>query len=390
MLAHGFSVFFEAQGDALDCTAHSHHPWPDVAAAAHARYASDSMRLTNDKWDVVFGQEVPKAQAHVAREIGWPQVRQIAFAPNTHEFVLRLYSCLQGPGPHRVVTSSHEFHSFGRQTRRYEEAGRVVVTRVADAPHADFGARFVDAVRCERPAMVWLSHVFFDSGFAVPDLEAIVLAVRAAAPEALIVIDGYHAFCALPMDLRNIAPHAFYLAGGYKYAMAGEGVCWLAVPPGNSLRPENTGWFADFNDRARPQGGPVGYAEDGMRFSGATFDASGIYRFNAVRDWLSREGVTTAAIHAHVLRLQDKFLDGLAGTVWSGILLDALTPPRGIARGHFLTFDTPDATALEARLAAGGIRVDQRGTRIRFGFGAYHDGAYIATLLTRLGVVLGA
>jgi hypothetical protein len=43
MFGHGFSTFFAAQGQALDCTAHSHHPWPDVAAAAP--YASLGARF---------------------------------------------------------------------------------------------------------------------------------------------------------------------------------------------------------------------------------------------------------------------------------------------------------------------------------------------------------
>lgn len=388
MLEHGFRTFFAALGDRLDCTAHSHHPWPDVAAAAHAQYAEDSMTLTNGKWGKVFDEQAPRAQHHIAAEIGWPDARQIAFAPNTHEFVLRLISCLAGAGPHRVVTSAHEFHSFGRQARRMEEAGKLVVTRVAAEPYASFNQRFIEAVRRERPHMVWLSNVFFDSGFVVTGLDALVDQVAAIVPGALIAIDGYHAFCALPMNLAGIADKAFYLAGGYKYAMAGEGACWLAVPPGCALRPENTGWFADFDARARPQGGPVGYAGDAMRFFGATFDASGIYRFNAGRDWLKREGVSTAMIHTHVASMQASFLDRLRRVDWPGINLGALTPPQGVSRGHFLTFDCADAAAIEARLAAVGIRIDQRGTRIRLGFGVYHPAAFIDVLLARLALAL--
>ena len=40
-----------------------------------------------------------------------------------------------------------------------------------------------------------------------------------------VVIDGYHAFMALdPPFSPSAAASAFYLAGGYKYAMAGEGM----------------------------------------------------------------------------------------------------------------------------------------------------------------------
>ena len=38
-------------------------------------------------------------------------------------------------------------------------------------------------------------------------------------------------FMARPTDLSDIADRAFYLAGGYKYAMAGEGCCFLHCPP---------------------------------------------------------------------------------------------------------------------------------------------------------------
>ena len=37
-----------------------------------------------------------------------------------------------------------------------------------------------------------------------------------------------------------------YLAGGYKYAMAGEGACFMHCPPGFGARPRNTGWYASF------------------------------------------------------------------------------------------------------------------------------------------------
>jgi selenocysteine lyase/cysteine desulfurase len=150
------------------------------------------------------------------------------------------------------------------------------------------------------------------------------------------------------------------------------------------LRPENTGWYADFDGRSRAQGGPVAYADDGLRFWGATFDASGLYRLVAVRDWLAAEGVTTAAIHAHAEGLQARLLEHLARRAPAGLGPSALTPPGGVARGNFLTFDMPEAGALEARLSAAGIRVDQRGTRIRFGFGLYQDHDFADRLAERL------
>ncbi|HEY4998722.1 MAG TPA: hypothetical protein VII36_06240, partial [Usitatibacter sp.] len=69
---------------------------------------------------------MPAAQQHVARLLSLSDPRQVAFAPNTHEFVARIYSCLDDKRPLRVLTSASEFHSFRRQTRRLQETGRLL------------------------------------------------------------------------------------------------------------------------------------------------------------------------------------------------------------------------------------------------------------------------
>jgi kynureninase len=385
MLAGHFTEFFRASGDWLHCTAHSHHPWPDVTRAAQLAYWHDATQLTDKKWDKVFGQVVPEAQQHLARHLHL-RGDQIAFAPNTHEFVVRLYSCLDWGRRQRVLTSAHEFHSFERQTRRLEETGQLEVVRVPAEPYATFGDRF--CARMNEPYdLVWLSQVFFDSGFRVADLERIV---RACAPTSLVVIDGYHAFAALPVDLSPMAGRVFYLGGGYKYAMAGEGACFLAVPPGTTLRPLATGWFADFEGLSGTQQSAVGYGDGGMRFFGATFDPSGLYRFNAVMRWLADLGVDVAMIHAHVQGLQQRFIDALRRAPIRALPIDRLVPPLGEPRGNFLTFALAQAEAVEAALTDHHIRVDRRRDRVRFGFGVYHDDDFIDRLMPRLSEALRA
>jgi len=379
-LSAHFSRFFESSGDWLHCTAHSHHPWPDVTRAAQIAYWDDAARMTDRKWDKVFGEVLPEAQRHIARHLRLPLSGQIAFAPNTHEFAVRVYSCLDWRRPQRVLTTAHEFHSFERQTRRLEETGRLAVTRVPAEPYATFVERF--CVHLVQPYdLVWLSHVFFDSGFHVADLDRIV---RTCPDSAIVVIDGYHAFGALSVDLASIADRAFYVAGGYKYAMAGEGACFLAVPPGTTLRPLSTGWFADFDGLQSVAQGPVGYGEGGARFFGATFDASGLYRFNAVMRWLAELGLDFAAVRAHASRLQREFVDALSAHPISALPLERMVPPAGIPRGNFLTFALPWAAEAETALTEGHVRVDRRGDRLRFGFGVYQDENFVATLVDRV------
>lgn len=385
MLAQHFRHFSESNRERLHFAAHSHHPWPDATRAAHDRYWIDSASLADRKWERIFGEVVPKAQEHVARLLHLSDARQVAFAPNTHEFVSRLYSCLEGPGPIRVLATAHEFHSFRRQTRRLQESGRVVLEEVPAEPWDTFVDRFVAAERAKPWDLVWLSHVFFDSGFVVPDLERIA----AAAPSgALLAIDGYHAFCALPVDLSALHRRAFYLAGGYKYAMSGEGACFLAVPPGCELRPVDTGWYASFQSLSGAGATPVAYAADAFRFWGATFDASGLYRFNAAMDWLASTGTSIEAVHRHSAAMQKHFLDGLARMELPALSAGHLVPPIEVARGNFLAFEVEDAEALHERIAAAGIIVDRRDRRLRFGFGLYHDEPQVAQLLARLAAAL--
>ena len=378
MLAPHFSRFHAANPGLLHFAAHSHHPWPDATQAAHARYWEDSATLADRKWGHVFGTVVPTSQAHVARLLSLSDPRQVAFAPNTHEFVARLYSCLDWSRPVRVLASAHEFHSFRRQTRRLAETGRLALTEIALDPWETFDRRFAEAAASGGWDLVWLSHVFFDSGFVVRDLEAIV----SAAPErAVVAIDGYHAFLALPVDLSRLHRRAFYLAGGYKYAMSGEGACFLAIPPGCDLRPADTGWFASFDQLSGRPGEAVPYAHDAFRFWGSTFDPSGLYRFNAAMDLLSGLGVTAADIHAHACRLQARFLSGLERLALARLPAGSLVPPAGAPRGNFLAFDVDGAEETHQRLLANGVYVDRRDRRLRFGFGVYHDEAAVDALL---------
>jgi kynureninase len=364
----GFSLSVGAPGAPFHAAAHSHHPWPDVTFAAQEQAWRDAALLLDHKWQHVFANVMPQAQAHVARTLCLPDPSTIVFGPNTHSFVVRLLSCLPPTRPIRVLTSSSEFMSFARQIARLEEDG-TTVTRVACEPFESFETRFCDAVASGGYDLVYVSQVFFDSGFVLRSLQNIVNAVGDA--ETLIAIDGYHGFMAIPTNLSGIANRAFYLAGGYKYAMAGEGVCFLHCPPDYGARPRDTGWYAGFS-ALEQGGGGVPFAKDGSRFFGATFDVSGLYRFNAVQDWLLREELGIAAMLAHVRMLERRFLQELDG-LHAAISSSDLLAPDENCRGRFLAFRTNAAAAITERLAANNIIVDHRGDRLRIGFGIYHE-----------------
>jgi selenocysteine lyase/cysteine desulfurase len=185
------------------------------------------------------------------------------------------------------------------------------------------------------------------------------------------VVDGYHAFMAIEAPFGGkAAQSAFYLAGGYKYAMAGEGCAFLHAPPGFGPRPRITGWYAEFEDLTLPPGS-VGYAKDAMRFMGATFDASGLYRFTAIQRMLRENGLTTKRISDHVEKLQRRLIKSLPGTVFGSAEL--LNPLDGKPHARFLAFRSPQAQRWCRDLAAQNCIVDVRGDVLRVGLGLNHD-----------------
>ncbi|MGB1698561.1 MAG: aminotransferase, partial [Nannocystaceae bacterium] len=301
-------------------------------------------------------------------------------APNTHELLVRLVSSIPRTAPLRVLSTDSEFHSFERQTRRWEEAGEMEVVRVPTEPFEDFGERFLRRLAEGTWDLVFVSQVFFNSGFVNPVVGEVVEALRGR-PDTWLVIDGYHGFCALPTSLAALQDRAFYMSGGYKYAMAGEGACFVHCPAGWASRPVNTGWFAGFGQLADGVGDLVQYAADGMRLMGATFDPTPWFRFNAVWDLWEHEGISVGEIHTHVATLQSRFIEEIEASVPSCLTDATRVPGAAHDYGHFVTFRTDRAGEIHEKLRAREVLTDYRGDRLRFGVAIYHDAADVDRLV---------
>jgi kynureninase len=368
-LRAAFSRFRAANPQRINLAAHSHHEWPDVTFEAQMRCWEDAARLTGDKWQFVLGELLPALQGGIAVILDLPDPCTIAIAPNTHALLNRILSCFPPNRPVRILSTDAEFHSFRRQVARLEEDGLAVCAYVPTEPYESFAARFRDAAAKGGHDLVFVSQVFFTSSATSGDIESLVAAVPDS--ETFIVIDGYHGYMARPTDLSEVAARAFYMAGGYKYAMAGEGICFLHCPPGYGPRPRDTGWFAEFGALAAPAGKTVGYPADGSRFLGATFDPVGIYRMDAVLTWLKSAGIGIGDVHAHATALMEHFLARLEPLALKGLRRRDLVTPFGndAAHGNFLAFRAPHAAAIEEALAAVDVQADHRGDRMRFGFG---------------------
>ena len=377
-----FSRSLSADPERLHFAAHSHHLWPDASFEGQVEAWDDAARLADSKWDKVMGEVWPEAQAHVARELGRGDPTAIAFAANTHDLLVRLVTAApRQSGRLRVLTSDGEFHSARRQLERWEEEGWVEVERIATEPFDTFSERFLAGATAGRPDLILVSHVLFGSGRIFDRVDELASLGRAGGP--WVIIDGYHALMALAEPFGTAsASTAFYLGGGYKYAMAGEGCAFMHAPPGFGPRPPVTGWFAEFEDLSLPPGS-VGYADDARRFLGATFDPSGLYRFNAVQRMLEANGLTTQRISQHTAALQAQLIGGIAATPLADAEL--LNPLGHGPHARFLAFRGPNAQRWHEQLKARKCITDVRGDVLRIGFGIYQDEGDVERLLGLLG-----
>lgn len=376
MYQHLYSEFLKHHVGFQHFAAHSHHFWPDVTRQALLEYWEDSAQLVDHKWEKIMGEKVPATQKLIAKHLNFSRPQDIAFASSTHDFLVRILSTFKPGLKIKLLTTDSEFYSFERQIRRYEELGLAQVTRVPTQPYLEFENRFEQALKSEDWDVVFLSHVFFNSGVAVQNVDKLV----AAAPKkSLFVLDGYHSYMALPVDLSRIGDRLFFIAGGYKYAQSGEGCCFMTVPKNCNLKPAITGWFAEMGN-LQNFGNEVPFSTDGYRFAGSTMDYTALYRMLAVLELFEKEQITVQKIHDHVLKQQKYFLEALPKLKSLNLNMEQiLGRPNLQNHGHFFTFEMKSAEACayaHDELRKRKILTDYRKSRLRFGFALYHEGPY--------------
>jgi selenocysteine lyase/cysteine desulfurase len=191
------------------------------------------------------------------------------------------------------------------------------------------------------------------------------------------VIDGYHGFFALPTDLSALADKVFYTAGSYKYLGAGEGLCFMSIPANCTLRPLNTGWFAEL-DALENRENNVTYADNWLRFAGATMDYSTLYKALAILQQFAADGITVARIHQYILAAQQRFLASMDAAQHPLLnRQNLICHDLQNGHGHFFTFDCQmpeQAAKLQEELRSRGVLCDRRKQLLRFGFAIYHHG----------------
>ena len=360
-------------------TGHSHQAWPDVAFEGQKQAWLDAAAMADGKWGAVEGKVNRVSEGY--RMLMGGCSGDITLETNTHGLVVRFLSALPLRDRPRVVTTDGEFNSIRRQLDRLAEEG-VEVVKVPATPVATLAER-VSAQVDDRTACAMVSSVLFGTGLIVPNLSEVARACGRHGAEML--VDSYHSLGAVPFSLEGM-DSAFVVGGGYKYLQLGEGNCALRVPPGCTMRPVITGWFAEFAELADERiPGEVRYGVGPARFAGSTYDPTSQYRAAAVMDFFVEQGLTPERLREisqhQVGLLRDEFLaldlDPTVARLESDVPMDQ--------RGGFLALECGDADRLCHTLLDGGVRTDYRGSILRFGPAPYLRDQQIRDAIAVLG-----
>jgi kynureninase len=380
-----FSKSLSANPDTLFFQGHSHHLWPDSAIKGQEQSTQDSVALYDHKWSKIFQEIIPAVRSHIASMINYPDAENIVFSSNTHDFVTRLLTSFHQEGKRKILTTKSEFHSFKRQMMRFEELGLFEVhwLEITDGDEKNIEKQITEAAKSFKPDVIFFSQCFFDSGYFISE-ESIKKIVNSTSAE--VVVDIYHSFATRQLNFSSFGEKVHLIGGGYKYAQAGEGVCFLIPSKKYQANPVLTGWFASFKNLEQ-QTGRIDFSAGAQRFWGATFDPSALYRFKSVWDCYQKEKISLDEIHAHVLECQKLFVEKFHQSILSP--LGNLLISNIEKHGHFIALklkSEDDAKKLHEALLKQKIETDHRGNRLRFGFGLYVDLEDVNKLFSKLSV----
>ena len=378
-IAHHYSRF--KVDKRLLLTGHSHQAWPDVAFDGQVQAWEDAALLVDEKWEQAFLQ-VQAVKEGFAQMID-DQASNIALGVNTHDLVIKFLSALPLVKRPKLITTDGEFHTIRRQLDRLGEE-RIKIEKVAAYPATGIVERIKPLVD-DSTAAVLISKVFFNSGMIATGLGE--LAGLCQKVGAQLLVDAYHAINVVPFSIpAEGLESAFVVGGGYKYCQLGEGNCFLRVPPGCSLRPVITGWFAEFEDLSQSgDSNAVPYPLNAARFAGSTFDPTSHYRAVAVFDFLRKNELTPAflrGVNQHQIEHLISYFNDLDADP-KIIDYDRSIPLEN--RGGFLVLHTKFAHTLQQLLRQRGVLTDNRGTALRFGPAPYLCDSQLTLAIQLLG-----
>ncbi len=327
----------------------------EVARALDAWYAD-----LDGAWEYWL-QARDRYRRLVARMLGWPRWDAVVPKTSAGQALRAVLNAAPDPQPGdtlNIVSTRCEFDSIDFILKAYAHKGRARIRWVQPAEDDLIDTNDLLGAIDETTDLVVLSLVCFVTGQVIDGVERVI--ERARDHGAMVVLDAYHAFGALPIDFGSLNPD-FIIGGSYKYTRGGPGACFLAVNPAHlsptggvpdpgSLMPLDTGWFAKQDPFAYRRTDRPEYAAAGDAWLEAT---------PPVLTWFQALPGLELTLALGVDRLRDYSLAQQARLIehLSANGIATREPPR---HGAFVLVGVEDGHAITRQLKALGVNADAR------------------------------
>ncbi len=343
----------------------------DVKEAIDA-YVERRMTKGSD-WEDWVGR-LETLRGLLARLVGC-STGEMAVTGSVSESVNSLASALDFSGRrNRVVVTDLDFPTTSQIFLSQQRRGAEIARACADETGAGIDLTEVERLIDDRTLIVSAPLVCYRNG-ALLDLAPIVRLAHERG--ALVMVDGYQAVGAVPLDIRSLG--ADFLVGGclkYLIGTAGVGYMYVRDAEHSTLSPVFTGWFAQDNIGAmniyehRP-------SQSARRFESGTPNVCGLHAAAAGVEVLAQAGA--AAIWRRIAALSSEIAQRAAAEGWS--LASTADPSR---RGPMMAIRCRNAPELVRRLDAAGITVSDRDGNLRISPHFYNNNEDLDRLFSAL------
>lgn len=334
-----YNALLEANREIQHYSGDLHLYWSDVAKQALLEYWEDSVHFIDNNIKITETQKL------IAYNLKLSNPSRIYFSSNACDFIYDLLRSFDLDKKISVLTSDSELYNFEDLSKFLNKNSSTCIEKVKTLPFDNFEERFIEKIKNNSYDIIFISHVFFNSGMVLKNLKAIADAVTDN--KTMLIIDGQNAFMTFPTDLSAVETKIFYLTHLEKKNELLGTCSFLHVP-------KNFDYLKH----------------------GTSINPTALYRLNATLNLFFKEKITVEKIHAHIQKLQWNFREHL-------FLIDHpfLTEKNILSvdynyHGAFLTFAMPSpehAKKLHDELRAKKIWTDYSFSRLRFGFGLYQE-----------------
>jgi selenocysteine lyase/cysteine desulfurase len=364
---HLYSEFLSRSKN-ISLTSHSHHFWPDCTLKAVRDYWFDSATYSDQKWDIILGVKYKEYKHFLADELNLQTSQfNLTLASNTHELLTRIISSTFAQNKKsKILSTTGEFHSFRRQALLWKKHSVIDLDLISTDKL--FNPDELENRLSNNYDVLFFSHVFFNSGEVFPYFD-LLKKYKQKNPHSLIIIDGYHSFMAIPIDWSLYVNDFIFLAGSYKYAQAGEGLCFAVTPQSQKIETQLSGWFANFAHLSSENEEELTSFDDHFFLFGATQDFSTLYKSCEVFKMFKENHLSTEKILNHSRALEILFLNHIH---LNSELKEILLRSNKENRGRFLCLKDKRAQRFSDALLTFGINTDVRGETLRLSFALYH------------------